>query len=58
MWVFVRSLRPHIYGYFWDFFYLLCNIEGIVVFVGWLWWVDSRSLDSGFGFCGGVAGMA
>ena len=24
----MRSLRPHTYGYFWDFPYLLCNIVG------------------------------
>ena len=34
VWSYVRSLRPHTYGYFWDFIYLLCHIGGIVGFLG------------------------
>ena len=59
MWVFVRSLRPHTYGYFWDFIYLLCDIEGIVGFVGsgsggfgwfwdWFWFGWDGDVDTGW----------
>ena len=49
VWSYVRSLRPHTYGYFWDFLYLLRNIGVGGYWVGVWGLANSRIFGLGSG---------